>query len=221
VQTVVNYKKGGVRFVNQVRTLPVYDEEDELAAFMSMLSEVDGLADDADAVSINPGHAHLWAALQLRFESQAPRLCESAAADGAARVEAARVLLTNHEAVLADSTADEPSPTQPALGRVPPAVRPYVDQALRELCRRLLGVPHGPSGRGVFDERLEGSHPAHAAQQQAWTQAAAFLDRRIQTEPHPSGRRPDMSTAAAAAMRAALREMLREMQSPLESTAVH
>jgi PAS domain S-box-containing protein len=41
VHTVVNYKKDGERFVNQVKVAPVYDENDELAAFMSMLREVD------------------------------------------------------------------------------------------------------------------------------------------------------------------------------------
>jgi len=41
VQTLVNYKKGGTRFVNQVKVSPVYDENDQLAAFMSMLKEVD------------------------------------------------------------------------------------------------------------------------------------------------------------------------------------
>lgn len=41
VQTLYNYKKGGIRFLNQVKTLPVYDENDELAAFMSMLQEID------------------------------------------------------------------------------------------------------------------------------------------------------------------------------------
>jgi len=39
--TVVNYKKGGVRFVNQVQVTPVYDEDDELQQFMAMLKEVD------------------------------------------------------------------------------------------------------------------------------------------------------------------------------------
>lgn len=40
-ETIINYKKGGVRFVNQVQVLPVYNENDELAAFLSMLHEVD------------------------------------------------------------------------------------------------------------------------------------------------------------------------------------
>ena len=39
--TLVNYKKGNLRFVNQVAVTPVYNEEDELEQFMAMLHEVD------------------------------------------------------------------------------------------------------------------------------------------------------------------------------------
>jgi len=39
--TLVNYKKGGVRFVNQVQVMPVYNDDDELEQFMAMLHEVD------------------------------------------------------------------------------------------------------------------------------------------------------------------------------------
>ena len=39
--TLVNYKKGGVRFVNQVSVQPLYNEQDELEQFMAMLHEVD------------------------------------------------------------------------------------------------------------------------------------------------------------------------------------
>jgi len=39
--TLVNYKKGGVRFVNQVQVMPVYNEADELDSFMAMLHDVD------------------------------------------------------------------------------------------------------------------------------------------------------------------------------------
>lgn len=38
---LVNYKKGGVRFVNQVQVMPLYNEDDELEHFMAMLHEVD------------------------------------------------------------------------------------------------------------------------------------------------------------------------------------
>jgi PAS domain S-box-containing protein len=41
VEAVVNYKKGGVPFLNQVTVAPVYDEQDELCSFMSMLREID------------------------------------------------------------------------------------------------------------------------------------------------------------------------------------
>ena len=41
--TLVNYKKGGQRFVNQVSVTPVYNDDDELEQFMAMLHEVDGV----------------------------------------------------------------------------------------------------------------------------------------------------------------------------------
>ena len=45
--TLVNYKKGGVRFVNQVSVQPLYNEQDELEQFMAMLHEVDESAGTA------------------------------------------------------------------------------------------------------------------------------------------------------------------------------
>ena len=39
-QTVVNYKKGGQRFMNQVQTMPLFDDEGDLAAFASLLHEI-------------------------------------------------------------------------------------------------------------------------------------------------------------------------------------
>jgi len=41
--TLVNYKKGGVKFVNQVQVMPVYNEADELDSFMAMLHDVDNV----------------------------------------------------------------------------------------------------------------------------------------------------------------------------------
>jgi PAS domain S-box-containing protein len=41
--TLVNYKKGGQRFVNQVQVTPLYNEEDELEHFMAMLHDVDSV----------------------------------------------------------------------------------------------------------------------------------------------------------------------------------
>jgi len=204
VQTLVNYKRGGVRFLNQVKTMPVYDEQDDLAAFMSLLSEVGEKHNIAGPLSINPGHGHLWAALEKRFMTTA-----GSGTDAAAREEATALLLRNHEGVLADMTSPIPSPSQPDLKRICPSMRPYADQALRDACRRLLGCPVGSTGRGVHNEALEVSHPMRAAQQTVWVDVATYLDKRIQTKPHPTGRAPDMSEAAAGAMRAALWDMAR------------
>jgi len=49
--TLVNYKKGGVRFVNQVQLTPVYNEDDELEQFMAMLHEVDEAIEASPSVS--------------------------------------------------------------------------------------------------------------------------------------------------------------------------
>eukprot|EP00316_Scyphosphaera_apsteinii_P020111 CAMPEP_0119300274 /NCGR_PEP_ID=MMETSP1333-20130426/2234_1 /TAXON_ID=418940 /ORGANISM="Scyphosphaera apsteinii, Strain RCC1455" /LENGTH=638 /DNA_ID=CAMNT_0007301985 /DNA_START=25 /DNA_END=1941 /DNA_ORIENTATION=- len=39
--TVVNYKKGGIPFVNQLQVDPVYDDNDEITHFMAILNETD------------------------------------------------------------------------------------------------------------------------------------------------------------------------------------
>ena len=38
--TLINYKKGGTKFVNQVQVMPVYNDNDELEQFMAMLNEI-------------------------------------------------------------------------------------------------------------------------------------------------------------------------------------
>jgi len=52
IETLINYKKGGIPFVNQVHVQPVFDENDELAAFMSMLTEVDECALPRDVAPV-------------------------------------------------------------------------------------------------------------------------------------------------------------------------
>ena len=225
VQTLVNYKKGGARFINQVITKPVYDENDELAAFMTLLHEIDesayaaepsgggaasGAASADAAASCNPGVAHLWTALDAKRrvagEAGASVRAGGAAAAhaAAARAEAASKLLSNHEVVLRDLTdASGPPATQQALVRVPPQQRPYVDQALRETARRLLGA----CAEGALRERLDAAHPASGAQRSAWAATADYLSQRIQDAPLRSGRAPDMSPAAAKALRAVLHEV--------------
>jgi len=39
--TLVNYKKGGERFVNQVQVQPIFNEDEEVEQFMALLHEVD------------------------------------------------------------------------------------------------------------------------------------------------------------------------------------
>lgn len=217
VQTLVNYKKGGTRFINQVITKPVYDENDELAAFMSLLHEIDESAQPNDAAetdgadtSCNPGVAHLWAALDAKRHAAGDAGASPLAGGAAraheveARAEAASKLLSNHEVVLRDCTDPSGPPTsQRTLVRVPPQQRPYVDQALRETTRRLLGT----GANGLLHERLEAAHPSYDAQRSAWAATADYLSKRIQDQPIRSGRAPDMSPAAAKALRDVLHEV--------------
>ena len=100
-----------------------------------------------------------------------------------------------------DVTNPEPK-TQTELVRVKRAHAAYVDQALREVARRLLGRR---PGLDRFEVRVD---PANEAQAAAWAGTAAYLGGRIQsTKKEKPGRKPDMSPAAAAAMRAVLREV--------------
>lgn len=203
MQTLVNYKKGGVRFVNKVKTMPVLDDNDDLAGFMSMLHEVDDFGFDETSTE------HLWNALQQRLECAGANntSAEGAAAahTAAARVEAARKLVGNHVAVVGDVTNPNPV-TQTELPRVGAEVRSYVEQAMREVARRLLGR----CAARCLDERLERTNPAYAAQQVVWAATAEFLSARIQVARLPSGRAPDMSPAEAAAMGAVLQEIQEE-----------
>ena len=74
---------------------------------------------------------------------------------------------------------------------------------MRETVRQLLGA----GAEGLLHERLDAAHPARGAQQTAWAAAAAYLCKRIQDKPIRSGRVPDMSPAAAKALRAVLNEV--------------
>jgi PAS domain S-box-containing protein len=47
--TLVNYKKGGVRFVNHVKVMPVYNEEEEIEQFMAMLQEVEDVSPQSES----------------------------------------------------------------------------------------------------------------------------------------------------------------------------
>ena len=164
VQTLVNYKKGGLRFLNQVTTVPVYDERDEVAAFASMLREVD---EGHIGASATGGCDHLWAALTARLDVVG---ATGGVAPAGARAGGARPA-EQPRGGAADMTDTRRSPSQPDLERVPDAVAGYADQCLREVTRRLLvGDVDGaaaatPAGavRGYTVEALDAAHPSPRA----------------------------------------------------------
>lgn len=148
-----------------------------------------------------------WARLQAAAASGAAEASGAAAAHAQiAREEAARKLIVNHARVLRDVTNAMPL-TQPELQRAELFDAPYVDQALRETARRLLGRHPGLQ---ELEEQLD---PSAAQQAHAWAITAHYMDRRIQaTAAERPGRAPDMSEEAAAAMRAVLMEVAQQQR---------
>merc|ERR1711920_1147745 len=113
------------------------------------------------------------------------------------QMEAAHILMNNRERVVQDITNPGPknidgkSLTQMDLKRVDAKHQASVDAMVREMCCRLLG-------KGATTLRVPG-------EVSVWAEAARFLSGRIQGAPADChGRNPDMSPAAAAALRAVL-----------------
>jgi hypothetical protein len=114
-----------------------------------------------------------------------------------AQIEAAHMLMNNRGRVVQDITNPGPNNidgkklTQTDLKRVDAQHRACVDAMVREVCCRLLG-------NGA-------SMPQVPGEVSVWAQAARFLSGRVQGAPADCpGRSPDMSPAAAAALRAVL-----------------
>ena len=125
------------------------------------------------------------------------------------REAAARKLISNHHLVLKDLCnptrydvlLGNPV-TQLELNRVPPELVSYADECLRECARRLLGARPGIE---QLEVRLD---PTNGRQMTAWIAATAYLDGRLHSrQDEKPGRTPDMSEAAAEAMRAVLKEL--------------
>ena len=185
------------------------------AAMRDVLNEVGNTVVTATLAAATPQ----WAMLHTLLESSGT--FNSTQADGvaaahehAAREEAARRLIANHENVLKDVT--NPSPTLNIIGvpltqlelqRVDIGLAMYADQALREVARRLLGRRPGSH---QLEERLDPSNQAQAA---TWWRTADYLTKRIQSNPDEKpGRSPDMSSDQAAMMRDVLKQVLEMAQ---------
>jgi len=170
--------------------------------------------------SVHHGHndaglrSRRWSVLKdhLLLSGSIETVASGAAAEhaSAARTEACRKLVMNHERVLHDITrTDGPPHTQKGLVRLPGQVR-EVDVALLELAHRLFGRIPGERAPPV-------AHPATTEQQAAWAATANYLSTRVQATtvemqqtPGHEQREPDMSPPAAAAMRAVLCELKTE-----------
>jgi len=153
----------------------------------------------------NGGNQPQWDYLERLLQSAGNVEASGAAAlfSPTARQEAASKLISNHLHVLRDVCNSAPG-TQTHLRRVPVTSAQFVDEALRETARRLLGNVAGSEAVRIA------SDPSNPAQQAAWAATAAYLDGRIQThedECPPGRRKPDMSLEAGKAMRAVLAEV--------------
>ena len=154
---------------------------------------------------------YAWAVLrQLSDLPSGPVKLEGAAAEfpAAARLEASRKLIMNHVAVLNDITNPMPL-TQEVLVRVPRKLALYVDQAMREVCRRLMGRRCGVPEALLLDCLVESKlDPTNPEMVHAWSGMAEYLNERLHSEPEQMPTRtPDMSSEAGKAMRAVLKEV--------------
>ncbi len=163
---------------------------------------------------MGPANPPLWHRLeQLAAEPVGQANGAAASHSAEARQEAARALVGNYQRVVNDCCGSEPPPTQQALVRVPKALQCYADEALRETVRRLLGWRDG------VKELVETLEPSSAEQAAAWSAVGTYLSARVQAAAEEvPGRAPDMSAAAAAAMRAVLAEVCAARAEP-EATA--
>jgi len=127
-----------------------------------------------------------------------------------AQIEASSKLMSNREKVVQDITNPGLSAinggqlTQTGLKRVDRKHQASVDAMVREVCGRLLGKKM--------------SEPSTSGEAQVWTDAAMFFHNRIQAESGEcQGRKPDMSVAAATAMRTVLAQITTDSKKRLQA----
>merc|ERR1712124_11895 len=136
-----------------------------------------------------------WACAKSESLGQEPwekfeKVCEGLSPSP--KVEAARKLISNYQRCVSDATSQSPI-SQHGLMRVSPANAEYVEQAMREVARQLLGLPSAEK-------------PANAESAQVRQTLAAYYEQRTQaTDQQCPGRAADMSQEAAAAFVAAVK----------------
>jgi len=134
-----------------------------------------------------------------------------------ARAEAAKALISNNARLLRDvcntssSNIDGKPLTQSELQRVDERFEEIVDEALREVTRRLLG-----RGKPITLQATDEASEARAA-------CARYIHLRIQSDNEQMpGRTPDMSPSAAVATKACLAQVASTLWEPLyEALAEH
>ena len=180
-------------------------------ALSAMFLHVLALVTKGPSLSESGMRSRRWDQLKDQIRANGQSVADGAAAQhtAEARTEAARKLVMNHERVLHDITrSDGPPRTQPNLKRLS-GEQHDVDAALIELSRRLLGRNPGAHAQWM--------KPTTVEQASVWAATADYLSARIQstseemasTQGHEH-RAPDMSEAAAAAMRGVLSELAAE-----------
>lgn len=114
-------------------------------------------------------------------------------------LEAAQMLMNNHEKVVLDIVNPGPKNingktlTQTELVRVGSEHKAKVDAMVKEVCMRLQG-------------KASNANPGN--DKAVWAAAATYLSKRVQGRPgQMPGRKPDMSSGAAEALRAVLKEL--------------
>ena len=133
-------------------------------SYDSMITDFEAERAASEVSAKDPCDEEAWAPLLFIMGQQA-------AASPAE--EAAHLLIGNHAAVLADVTRTDPV-SQRDLKRVQPSLSPFVDEALREVARRLLRhrkkLPPA--------EQLNVMNLVRVA---AWSNTATYLSGRIQS----------------------------------------
>jgi len=141
-----------------------------------------------------------WGPLETALQNSGRATGAAAKHDENARVEAAKKLIMNRQAVLNDICNPARKTVSRIIEVVPVHLSVDVENGMMETARRLLGNSSmNPINRPSGDGR------------EAWVSMAKVMDARLQTsQDQCPGRKPDMSAAAGNALRDVLKEVCGE-----------